>query len=162
MALIKGNLGEKRSGMKYSIESVPLDIRGKIKNQPKIKWLGESHESADDVMDRQRDTVGRKAAKNLDMIKLLLQKELDEAPGNAILLRDFYALCQKENLGDADKIKKTVQRACREILAVVAKAPNTRGPYWVMLDADAEPWLPKGTTSDERGFAQPLVSVEAL
>jgi AAA domain-containing protein len=157
MTLVKGNLARNRKGMKYRIADATVVIKGKDRVLPRIEWMEETDASANDVLDMQRDSSGRKDAKKIDMIKLLLQKQLDETPGNAILLRDFYSLCEKERLGDGDKIKKTVQRAVKDIGATTAKPPNSKGPWWIMMDIDAQPWVAQfeADGKDSKGHEQP-------
>ena len=150
MSLVKGNLARKRSGMKYQIIDATVVINGENEILPRTDWLGESEESADEVMKKNRDADGTgKGDKKIDTIKLLLQKVLDEATGNAVLLREFYTLCEKEGLGETEKIKKTVQRAIKDIGAVCDKPPGSRGPWWVYMDIDAKPWVSEPTIVDQ-------------
>ncbi|MGD0908547.1 MAG: AAA family ATPase [Candidatus Acidiferrales bacterium] len=150
MSLVKGNLSRKRSGMKYQIIDATVVIDGENEILPKTDWIGEAEESMDEVMQKNKDAEGESGKdKKIDMIKLLLQRVLDEAAGNAILLRDFYSLCEKQGLGEVEKIKKTVQRAIKDIGAVCDKPPGSRGPWWIFMDIDATPWVSEPMMADQ-------------
>ena len=142
MALVKGNLARKRTGMKYQIIDATVVIAGKNEILPRTDWLGESEESADEVLQKNRDADGNggKDAKKIDKAKALVMSKLE---AGSMLLRDLYREGDKEGISD-----KTIQRANRELGVFVKKQPS--GPWWVSLD-DSEPWhvAEKTMTADE-------------
>jgi hypothetical protein len=141
MALVKGNLARKRTGMKYQIVDATVVIAGKNEILPRTDWLGESEESADEVLQKNRDADGTgKDSKKIDKAKALVQTQLEKGD---MLLRDLYREAEKENIS-----AKTIQRANRELGIYVNKQPS--GPWWVSLDK-AEPWYvaEKTMTADE-------------
>jgi hypothetical protein len=154
MSHVKGSYTERETGLKFRLASVDAEIAGKARKIAMVEWLGETDETGDEVLARKRQQAKEGGQdKKIDMVKLLLQKHLDEADGGCILLRDFYELCGREGLGDIDKIKKTVQRAIKAIGAVCKKPPHKNGPWWIMLDCDATPWnVPEKTMTADEGL----------
>ncbi len=55
MALVKGNLAKKRSGMTYHIEGKDLVIDGETSSVPHIVWDGVMDANADELLDQQRE-----------------------------------------------------------------------------------------------------------
>jgi putative DNA primase/helicase len=130
MSLVKGNLSRKRSGMKYMIEDAFVEIDGEKEILPKTAWIGESEESADEVMQKNRDAEGAgKDDKKSGKATALIQGELEKAPR---LAREMYELGEKEGIGE-----KTMKRAVKELGIFVKKQPS--GPWWWSLN-EAEPW----------------------
>jgi RecA-family ATPase len=79
MALVKGNLSKKRTGLKYTIGEKTV---GGI-SAPHIVW-GEEHENtADDLLNAERDTGGRKDKKQIELAKDFLQQALASGPRQA-------------------------------------------------------------------------------
>jgi len=97
---------------------------------PRTDWLGESEESADEVMakNREADTDSGKD-KKLTGALALIQAELGKSPR---LAREMYELAEKQEIGE-----KTMKRAYRELGVFVKKQPG--GPWWWSFD-EAEPW----------------------
>jgi hypothetical protein len=128
MSLVKGNLARKRDGMKYQIIDAFVLIDGKNEILPRIEWLGESEESADEVMAKNKN-VGEGKDKKHGVAVALIESALKVAPR---LARDMYALGEKQGLSDM-----TMKRAYRELGVFVKKQPG--GPWWWSFD-EAEPW----------------------
>lgn len=131
MSLVKGNLARKRTGMKYQIIDATVVIDGKNEILPRTDWLGESEESADEVLQKNRDAdgSGNKDKKKIEVAKALVMAQLETGPK---LLRDVYRIGEEQGIGD-----KTIQRANRELGIFVRKQPG--GPWWLSLN-DEQPW----------------------
>jgi len=123
MALVKGNLSRKRSGMTYHIESTVLTIEGETEEVAKIVWDAELDKSADELLDEQRKSAkeGSKDRK-LELAKALLHSNLPMTPPELF------------KLGAAEQISVgTIYRA-KEELCVFSERLNDRARRW---------WLPE-------------------
>jgi hypothetical protein len=131
MSLVKGNLARKRTGMKYQIIDATVVIDGKNEILPRTDWLGESEESADEVLQKNRDAdgSGNKDKKKIEVAKALVMAQLETGPK---LLRDVYRIGEEQGISD-----KTIQRANRELGIFVRKQPS--GPWWLSLNEE-QPW----------------------
>ena len=118
MSLVKGNLARKRTGMKYQIIDATVVIDGKNEILPRTDWLGESEESADEVLQKNRDAdgSGNKDKKKIEVAKALVMAQLETGPK---LLRDVYRVGEEQGISD-----KTIQRANRELGIFVRKQPE--------------------------------------
>jgi putative DNA primase/helicase len=129
MSLVKGNLARKRSGMKYQIVDATVVIDGKSEILPRTDWLGESEESADEVLQKNRE-AGEKHDSKIDVAKALIQAELEKQPR---LAREMFSTGEKQNVSE-----ETMRRAYRELGVYVRKQPG--GPWWWSLTDEDEPW----------------------
>lgn len=131
MSLVKGNLARKRTGMKYQIIDATVVIDGKNEILPRTDWLGESEESADEVLQKNRDAdgSGNKDKKKIEVAKALVMAQLETGPK---LLRDVYRIGEEQGISD-----KTIQRANRDLGIFVRKQPG--GPWWLSLNEE-QPW----------------------
>jgi hypothetical protein len=109
MALVKGNVHRKRTGMKYHIEGVPLVIEGETTSLPRIVWDGILDKSADELLDdqKQEEKEGHGDNKLLLAVELirsslpmtppdLMQKGQDEGIARATMYR------AKEKIDESD------------------------------------------------------------
>jgi hypothetical protein len=131
MSLVKGNLARKRTGMKYQIIDATVVIDGKNEILPRTDWLGESEESADEVLQKNRDAdgSGNKDKKKIEVAKALVMVQLETG---SKLLRDVYRIGEEQGIS-----AKTIQRANRELGIFVRKQPS--GPWWLSLNEE-QPW----------------------
>jgi len=136
MLLIKGNLSEKRTGMKYRLANTAVTLDGgEDDHQPAVDWQGETSDDADDMLAKKRDRKGG-ADTLLAQAKLLCQMQLESGPK---LAQDMYRLGEKE-LGDNSG--KTLKRASIEIGAMCTRAK----PYYWYLPGKGE--LPGARSQD--------------
>jgi len=77
MARVKNNLSKKLGGMKYKISEKKIgDIVA-----PHVEWLGEADETANEVMDKEREAAtGRRENRKIDMARLFLKNVLARGP----------------------------------------------------------------------------------
>jgi hypothetical protein len=117
--------------MKYQIIDATVVIDGKNEILPRTDWLGESEESADEVLQKNRDAdgSGNKDKKKIEVAKALVMAQLETGPK---LLRDVYRIGEEQGISD-----KTIQRANRELGIFVRKQPS--GPWWLSLN-EGQPW----------------------
>jgi AAA domain len=113
MTWIKGNLGQKPRGLRYSIADKPLKVWSKSLQQwvdkpvPYIVWCGEETRTTDDLLADEKDRIenggaGRKRDKCLQWLKEVL------AHGEK-LSRDVYTEGEALNFSE-----KTIKRAYRD------------------------------------------------
>jgi putative DNA primase/helicase len=163
IATTKANLTKTKGGLRYMIaeEMVTLDD-GNSSLVGKVAW-GEQHElTSDDVIAAARDKEKNKDAggtKKIDLAKQMLNEQLATGPK---LLRELYELGLSMGIGEtSDAVKKTVQRARRDLGIYVIKPPNSKGPFWAAWEAADEPWFGKSALveaskpRDSLGYEQP-------
>ncbi len=76
MAKVKGNSTKSRSGMTYHIESVDMMIEGEMSSQPRIVWDGQLDQTADDLMEEQRQQEREGKDTKMGLAKALLTTKL--------------------------------------------------------------------------------------
>jgi hypothetical protein len=83
MALVKGNLSKKRTGIKYGIDDVEVPLPDdRTTKAPFIVWKEESDLDANDLLDLERDRAKNGGKKLMDACSLLIQSE-NQRPGPA-------------------------------------------------------------------------------
>ncbi len=122
MALVKGNVHKKRTGMKYHLEGVPLTIEGEITDVPRVIWDGVLDKSADQLLDDQRQDAkeNRGGDSKLMLAKALINTKLAEGPQ---LAREMYALAEADGIGT-----RTMQTAVSQLGVKVFKQKD--GWWW--------------------------------
>jgi len=77
MARVKNNLSKKLGGMKYKISETTVgDIVA-----PYVEWLAEVDETANEIMDKEREAAtGRRENRKIDMARLFLKNALAQGP----------------------------------------------------------------------------------
>jgi hypothetical protein len=120
MALVKGNLAKKRTGLNYSIGETLIEIEGEVTTVPHIIWGDELDADANDLLaeERQKQKDGG-GDRKIDMASALITANLPA------LARDMYRKAEAEGITE-----KTLQRA-KARLGVVSKELND-GWHWYM------------------------------
>src|SRR5208283_73168 len=120
MALVKGNLAKKRTGLNYTIGETSIEIEGKATTVPHIIWGDELDADANDLLaeERQKQKDGG-GDRKIDMASALITANLPA------LARDMYRKAEAEGITE-----KTLQRA-KARLGVVSKELND-GWHWYM------------------------------
>jgi hypothetical protein len=117
MSMVKGSFSKKQTGLKYTIGEKTVDGI----SAPHIVW-GEEHDlSADDLLNAERDTGGRKDKKQIEIAREFLPGALSKGPR---LARDLYA--EAEKLGISSD---TLKRAKNELGGVMVMK-HTEGWMW--------------------------------
>jgi putative DNA primase/helicase len=103
MLHVKGNLRKKRTGMKYTMESVTIMIEGYPCEYGRIAWGGEIDEDADDVMqsDREKAKDGKTITKK--SLATALIREMLPCWSDDIIDRGKKEGLSFDNLTDAKK-----------------------------------------------------------
>jgi RecA-family ATPase len=127
MALVKGNLAKKRTGMKYRIEEVHVDSPDGPLGVPRIQWDGQMDEDANDMLAAERDK-GEKRDRKLDLATALIKLELERGPRQS---REVYAKGESEGIGE-----RTMKTAARQLGIVHEKRQN--GWFMSMPVADSK------------------------
>jgi putative DNA primase/helicase len=132
MALVKGNLAKKRTGMKYKIAGVEIVLTdGTTASVPRTDWQGETDLDANEVMAVDRETAKNGPADNKTvMASLLIKQELAAGPK---LTRDIYAKGETEGISAA-----TLKKAAYALGLQITKGEG-RGWYWAMPGGPALP-----------------------
>jgi hypothetical protein len=76
MALVKGNLAKKRTGMRYRIEEASIPTEDGEILAPRIQWEGEMEEDANDMLSKERDSQKDHKDTKASQAEALLQREL--------------------------------------------------------------------------------------
>ena len=76
MSLVKNNLSKRRTGMKYKIAEKTLNGI----TAPYTDWGAETDETANDLLDAERDTSGRKDNKQITLAREFLPVALSKGP----------------------------------------------------------------------------------
>jgi hypothetical protein len=98
MARIKNNLSKKLGGMKYKMEERAYEGIA----APYIEWIGETEETANEVMDKEKDTQGRKDRKGIDLARLFLPMAMEKGPRAA---KELYREAEAEGISP-DQLKR--------------------------------------------------------
>ena len=105
--------------MKYQIIDATVVIDGKNEILPRADWLGESEESADEVLQKNRE----RRAGNDEGVRRLQRRyssQLEKVPN---------AVARDVPVGEKENIRaKTIQRAVQGARGFVKKQPG--GPWW--------------------------------
>lgn len=129
MARVKGNLSKKLGGMKYRV--IEKTVNGIA--APCIDWLNETEETANEILDKERDTRGRKEEKQITLARAFLPVALENGPRAA---RELYKEAEAEGIS-VDQLK----RAKYEL--DVRSAKKSDGWYW-FIPGRPEPSLSLG------------------
>jgi len=119
MALVKGNLHRKRSGMTYRIEGVDIMIEGQTANIPRVVWGDALEKDANQLLDEQKEKAKEPKDRKRAMARTLLPSML---PGYA---RDIYAALDAEGIGER------TAKAAKQDLGVLVKKLVT-GWWWFL------------------------------
>ena len=114
---VKNNLAKSQSGIKFTTKDkeVSAGIKGSY-----VEWLASCEETADDVMNKERDTQGRKDKKGVDLARVFLPAAL--AKGSR-LARELFKEAEAEGIS-VDQLK----RAKYELGIITFKKQD--GWYW--------------------------------
>jgi hypothetical protein len=125
IALVKGNLAKKRTGMKYKIREAQVRLtNGKDTTAPRTDWQGESDLDANEVMAVDRENAKNGPVDNKTVTaSLLIKQELAAGPK---LTRDIYAKGETEGISPA-----TLKKAAYALGLQITKGEG-RGWYWAM------------------------------
>ena len=138
MALVKGNLAKKRTGMHYRIEEASIPTEDGEILAPRIQWEGEMEEDANDMLSKERDSQKDHKDTKASQAEALLQREL--VTGRK-LARDMYALGLKE-LGADDS---TMKRARYKIGGLCSQS---KPYYWYLPGQESEDKVAKFSESN--------------
>ncbi len=127
MSLVKNNLSKRRTGMKYKIGEKEVD--GIL--APYTVWGEETESTANDLLDAERNTTGRKDNKQITLARIFLPAALSKGPR---LARELYAEAEKEGIS-ADQLK----RARYELPIHVAR----QGTGWIWSLLHEDPTIPE-------------------
>lgn len=130
MARVKNNLSKKLGGMKYKISETNIgDIVA-----PHVEWLGEVDETANEVMDKEREAAtGRRENRKIDMARLFLKSALAQGPRKQSEIES-----EAENEGVNIW---TLRNAKRELEVVSDK--RGRDWWWSLLPVEPAPPEPQ-------------------
>jgi RecA-family ATPase len=122
MSKAKGNILKRtQKGMKYRMTEAPVTMKnGEIDYKPKVEWLGQHENSADEVNKKVRDArYGKdtKGSKGVEVVKELLAKAPMRSP-------DVYAALTAAGVGE-----RTQKDCCRD----AGVHHNKRGGWWMSL-----------------------------
>jgi putative DNA primase/helicase len=121
MALVKSNLSKKRTGLKYKITGVDIDLPDGTKTEvPRTEWLGEHEMTANEVMDVEKENAKNGTSNpKMVMATLLIKHELRDGPK---LAADMYKKRDAEGIDE-----RTFKKAYYE---VGVAAYNQGGKWW--------------------------------
>jgi hypothetical protein len=98
MARIKNNLSKKLGGMKYKMEERAYEGIA----APYVEWIGETEETANEVMDKEKDTQGRKDNKQITLARAFLPMALERGPR---LARELFKEAEAEGISQ-DQLRR--------------------------------------------------------
>jgi hypothetical protein len=132
MSLVKNNLSKRRTGMKYTIgEKTVGDIPA-----PHIVWGEETDATADDLLNAERDTGGRKDKKQIDLARVFLPQAMASGPRKA---REVYAEAEKVGISSATLKKVKYEMGIKSV------EQSDRGWLWTLSAANDDPVLSDDT-----------------
>jgi hypothetical protein len=140
MALVKGNLAKKRTGMKYSISEEKITLTdGTQAGLPRIEWLGEQDETADELLSRQKEQ-GRVGAVDKKITKAMLWLQMKFAAAPSYRCSDLYkeAEAEKITVDTLKRARRELEGAGETIIRVEDRRSEGKG-YWWALQPKSEP-----------------------
>lgn len=135
MVLIKNNLSKKRAGLDYKLVSKTVSAGGKMVEHPCIEWLGKNDDTADDLMDKERESRRNGGeSKKLDMAKAFLRMKFSDKKQHKCAT--LYSEAEAEGITD-----KTLKRARLDLLnsselvtSVDDRRAQGNGYWWIVPD----------------------------
>lgn len=127
MALVKGNVLKKRTGMKYRIEETEVTMSdGSKSGIPRTTWDGEIEEDANDMLAKQREQRDNRDTK-IVIAKALITARLSQGAQKA---SEMYEAGKAEGISD-----RTMKNAVRELGVTVYKQSGAKGPWMWALNS---------------------------
>lgn len=103
MSRVKNNLSKKMGGLRYTITEKEIKLTGGAPaSLPRITWGEETEETANEVLDRERDTQGRRNNKQINLARVFLPVALEKGPR---LARDLFKEAEAEGISP-DQLKR--------------------------------------------------------
>jgi hypothetical protein len=124
MTLVKSNLSAKDTGIKYTIGEKSVEGI----NAAHIVWGEETETTANELLDAERDTSGRKDHKQITLAREFLPQALAKGPR---LAQELYDEAAKSGIS-AD----TLKRAKRELGGIIVYRMNNR---WAWSNSSDDP-----------------------
>jgi putative DNA primase/helicase len=118
MALVKGNLHRKRTGMSYHLETAQLTIEGESAPVPFVQWDEELDKSADDLMAEEKEQQGQKREGRADACAKWLAERLGSGAVESNVLFDE---------GQAFRFSRSTLFRAKEQMGI---RPFQRGGRW--------------------------------
>jgi putative DNA primase/helicase len=123
MSLVKNNLSKRRTGMKYKIAEKTVNGI----TAPYTDWGAETDETANDLLDAERDTSGRKDNKKIMLAREFLPVALSKGPR---LARELYKEARAQGISEV-----TLKRAKYD-LGGIATTQRKDGWVWSLIAED--------------------------
>jgi putative DNA primase/helicase len=128
MALIKGNVLKKETGLKFTVENKVLDATTGLE-AGYVVWGEEMDEDANEMLAASRETRdGSNTDKKGEIFKALVQTALADGPKRS--KEDIYPLGKQKNIGE-----RTMKSAIRDL----GVHHNKRGPWFMSLPPNCGP-----------------------
>lgn len=135
MVLIKNNLSKKRTGLDYKLVSKAVLAGGKMVEHPCIEWLGENDDTADDLMDKERESRRNGGeSKKLDAAKAFLRMKFSDKKQHKCVA--LYSDAEAGGITD-----RTLKRARMDLLKsgeLITSVDDRRGQgngyWWIVPD----------------------------
>ncbi len=127
MGHVKGNLSKSTSGMKYRIVEKEIDLpSGEKTSMSCIEWLEETKDTANDIMEKQREATKNPVDRQLEAAKGLLRTLLENGPMRS---PEVYDKAKAEGISDS-----TVKRALKALGGQHHDLRKSgRGSWWMSL-----------------------------
>ena len=127
MTHIKGNLSKKRSGVRYKTTGVLVKIGdGSEQEHPHIEWLGETEDSANEVLNKTRDNAKSGGDLTKESKASLLINLMLDSPAGDVKATDLYSKGESEGLS-----VPTIKAASYSMKHV---GKERRGGQWYWFD----------------------------
>jgi putative DNA primase/helicase len=136
MALVKANVAEKRTGMRYRLVKWQQDSPQGLLTASSIQWEGELEEDANEMLNIERDKNkegGQGSSGRMEMTRAILRSTLAKGPVRSV---EVYGITEKEGING-----KMVLRALDDLGGKSVQLHGQRG-WWMTLDPVKEGEIP--------------------